>query len=341
MNIPDTIIISRTDSIGDVVLTLPMAGILKKQFPDCRVILLGRNYTKDVVALSNHIDEFISWDELKELRIQERINFLGDFNADVFIHVFPNAELARLAKSAKIQFRIGASGRVYHYLTCNKIVPLSRRNSLLHEAQLNFKLLNPILGSTETPSFEKLISHYGFRKNQKPIPRIDKLIDRNRLNLILHPLSKGSAREWPLDHYAELIRSLPTDTFKLFVTGTREEGGLMKSFLKKNMSRITDLTGWFSLNELINFIQACDGLVAASTGPLHLAAAMGKMAVGIYPPIRPMHPGRWAPLGINAHHVVVDKTCNDCRKSLSCQCMKKVSPQTVHDIILKYARKSE
>jgi heptosyltransferase-3 len=53
------IIISRTDSIGDVVLTLPMAGIIKQFLPQSNIIFLGRNYTKDVIALSEHVDEFV------------------------------------------------------------------------------------------------------------------------------------------------------------------------------------------------------------------------------------------------------------------------------------------
>ena len=35
------IILSRTDSIGDVVLTLPMAAALKQSFPGCTVVFLG------------------------------------------------------------------------------------------------------------------------------------------------------------------------------------------------------------------------------------------------------------------------------------------------------------
>ena len=34
---PKKIVISRTDSIGDVALTLPLAGILKSKYPDVRI----------------------------------------------------------------------------------------------------------------------------------------------------------------------------------------------------------------------------------------------------------------------------------------------------------------
>jgi len=100
---------------------------------------------------------------------------------------------------------------------------------------------------------------------------------------------------------------------------------------------VIDLTGYFELNEFIAFINHSDGLVAASTGPLHIASALGKLVVGIYPPIKPMHPGRWAPIGKNAHFVVVNKECSDCRKSLNCHCMNEVSPEQVMKIILENA----
>jgi len=68
-----------------------------------------------------------------------------------------------------------------------------------------------------------------------------------------------------------------------------------------------------------------------------LAAALGRLAVGIYPPIKPMHPGRWAPLGKNAHYVVKNIECNDCKKSLHCQCINEITPQQVMDLILENA----
>ena len=90
---PERILISRTDSIGDVLLTLPMAGVLKKHFPDSNVIFLGRNYTRDIVALSSYIDEFISWDDQEKLDKHAKSNWLKTVNADTIIHVFPKVEI--------------------------------------------------------------------------------------------------------------------------------------------------------------------------------------------------------------------------------------------------------
>jgi ADP-heptose:LPS heptosyltransferase len=149
-------------------------------------------------------------------------------------------------------------------------------------------------------------------------------------NLILHPKSKGSAREWGLENFSRLIELLPEDKFKIFITGTMEDGHLMKDFLQKNKNNVTDLTGKLNLSELISFIASCDGMVAASTGPLHIAAALGKFVLGLYAPMKPIYPKRWAPIGKNASYFVFDKEgCTDCRKSTDCACIRNINPEDV------------
>ena len=64
-----------------------------------------------------------------------------------------------------------------------------------------------------------------------------------------------------------------------------------------------------------------------------LAAALGITAIGIYPPIRPMHPGRWAPIGIKATYIVKEDDCEDCREQGSCHCMAEISPGHVKEML--------
>jgi len=163
------IIISRTDAIGDVILTLPLAGILKKQNPNIEIVFLGKNYTEHIIKNSKFVDRFISWDNIKSLNINEQIAVLKELNADVIIHVFPNKQIAKIAKSAKIKYRIGTSHRIFHWYTCNKLINLGRKNASLHEAQLNIKLLekleiNNIFSLSEIPNY------YGFEE-EKEIPQ--------------------------------------------------------------------------------------------------------------------------------------------------------------------------
>ncbi len=316
------ILISRTDSIGDVVLTLPLAGVLKQQFPDCYIIFLGRNYTRPVIEACRFVDEFVDWGAIS-LDPESCISHLASLKADVIIHVFPDKEICKAAKKAGIPLRIATAGRAFTVLTCNKLKLISRRNSGLHEAQLNLKLLSP-LGISREFSLEEIPQFYGLTP-----PSVIRHPSSDIFQLILHPRSKGSAREWGLENFGRLIELLPAEKFNILVTGTKEEGDSMREFLIRYGSRITDLTGKLTLPEFLSLIGTSDGLVAASTGPLHLAAALGKKAIGLYAPMRPIFPKRWAPLGINASYVVLDKKCSSCRKNLDCECIRAIRPEEV------------
>jgi ADP-heptose:LPS heptosyltransferase len=179
------------------------------------------------------------------------------------------------------------------------------------------------------PNLGDICRDYGLLTPSKPSNEISALIDKKKFNLILHPKSHGSAREWGLSNYNLLIRLIPKDKYKIFITGTEEESKSMRSFLRNNSTSVKDVTGKFRLEDLIGFINQADGLVAASTGPLHLAAALGKKAIGLYAPMRPIHPGRWAPLGKASKALVIDKSCRSCRRTDYCECIRSIPPGAV------------
>ena len=319
------ILISRTDAIGDVILTIPMAGYLKKEFPGCKIFFLGRTYTKPIVEISEYIDDFLNWDSISKLPEAEQVNTFSALNLDWFIHVYPDKKIAQIAHKAKVKNRVGTSHRTYNWLTCNKKVSFSRKKSDLHEAQLNFKLLEP-LGIEFVPELKVFPFLYGMKAKVQELPVSP---SKNKVSVILHPKSKGSAREWGLDNFERLIDLLQEDTYEVFISGTEADKNEMADWLKKIGNKAVDITGKLNLEQFVSFIGQADALIAASTGPLHIASALGKKAIGIYPPIRPMHPGRWKPLGQHAEVLVKEIECESCRKLNECACMLSISPEDV------------
>lgn len=329
------ILISRTDSIGDVVLTIPMAGLIKEKYPESRIVFLGSSYTKDIVNCSKHIDSFLDWSEIKKLEFNKQKELLKKENIDICIHVFPNKNIARLAKKSNIKTRIGTSHRPYHFLYCNVLPSFSRRKSDLHEAQLNIKLLSS-MGITNEESFSELHKYYGFSKLPVLNPQLEVLLSKDSKNIILHAKSKGSAREWGLENYRKLTELALEKGMRVFLTGTEDEGKLYREKLVFEHPNLYDLSGKMSLQDLIAFISKTDVLVAASTGPLHIAAATSTLAIGVFPPIKPMHPGRWSPIGNKVKVFVKDKPlCKDCLNGEKCECMMSISPEALFEEIEK------
>ncbi|MDQ2769617.1 MAG: glycosyl transferase family 9, partial [Bacteroidota bacterium] len=287
-----TFLVSRTDAIGDLVLTLPVCGRLQELHPGCRVVVIGRSYTAAVAAACPWVDDFLNLDDLLLLPEAARVAALGAFQAAAIVHVFPNKLLARLAQQAGIPLRIGTRNRWRHWLSCNRLVALSRRHSPLHEAQLNLQLLQPLGGPADTP-LAAVAPLVHLEATEPLAAQWQHLLGQRRpgqLNVILHPRSRGSAREWGLAHFGRLAQLLHQAGHRVFITGTAAEGEELDEWLRENAPfLVADLTGQLSLPQFLAFIAAADGLVAGSTGPLHLAAALGRHALGLYPPIRPMH----------------------------------------------------
>jgi len=327
------ILISRTDSIGDVLLALPMAGVLKELFPECKILFLGRDYTKVIIDSCEHVDRFISWDDFLKLDEKEAIRQMKSLKADVIVHVFPRKTIAELAKKAEIPLRIGTSSRNFHWNTCNRMVVLSRRRSTYHEAQLNLKLLKTF-GAKKKFDLKEIPKYYGFSKIKPVDAKLKTLLDTHKFNLIIHPCSKGSAREWGMKNFQNLLEIIPKEKFRVFITGTEEEGMISRPFLIDKFPEVVDLTGKLSITELVSFISVADGLLAASTGPLHIAASLGKPAIGLYSPMRPIHPGRWAPVGEKAAFIVKDKYCSKCRSKDTCECIESITPEEVLEKIV-------
>lgn len=312
MRTPENILISRTDGIGDVVLTLPLAGALRSAFPQATIQFLGRSYTAPVVAACKNIDRFVNWDDAGSTP-KMQTDFIKATGADTVIHVFPRKEVVVAAYAAGCATRIGTGRRLHTFLRVNKPLWFSRKGSDAHEAQLNLRMLEP-LGIFVASDDASIAANYGLVTNTQP-PAHAKAFCDSGFSLLLHPKSHGSALEWPLASYAELIRLVTAQGVRVGITGTTREREAMGDQLPWDL--VHDFGGRLSLEELMATISHCNGLVAASTGPLHLAAAFGIHALGLYSPKRPIFPQRWRPIGVHAAYLVDTEHPEDGRLTIS------------------------
>ena len=329
------ILISRTDRIGDVVLTLPMCCWIKQQYPSAEILFLGKKYTTPVLECLADINEIIDWDRLNSLSEQEQVQALSALNIDVVIHVFPNKKLAHLAKKAGIPQRVGTLNRLYHWLTCNIRPHFSRAKSEFHEAQLNFELLR-YFGITSLPSLSEMSQWLedSFHAKEETLPLDITTLLSSQPVVILHPKSQGSALEWPMEKYQQLALALLENGYGVIFTGTEKEGQHFREAIPAHKNCL-DSTGKLTLSQLIRLLSLSQHLVACSTGPLHLAAIQGIHAIGLFSSRRPIHPGRWRPLGQKSDVMVFDEQCPVCQQGEPCHCIEQIPVERVLQAILQ------
>jgi len=334
---PRRILIVRTDRLGDVILTLPMLSLLRSRYPEAVLGMLLNSYTGQLVRGHPHADLLLWYDRdgmprpgnelLQELR-------RNAFDAVFIVH--PTPRLAWLMFRARIPVRVGTGYRFYSSLFTHRVFE-HRRNANFHELEYNIRLLNaldPALVEDQIdPDFGISVDPDAARGVRDRLSEAGVHADERLV--VLHPGSGGSARDWPVGRFAELARRLnDVAGVRIGVTGGVKENAVVNRVVSSVPGgRAVAFPGTLTLPELAALLDRASVVVANSTGPLHLAVALGTPVVGIYPQLTPMSARRWGPYTRAKRVLVPDAPadCRECARSERCRCIETITiDQVLH-----------
>jgi ADP-heptose:LPS heptosyltransferase len=131
--------------------------------------------------------------------------------------------------------------------------------------------------------------------------------------VVLHPGVSVPARAWPEHHYARAVRDLTDRGWRAVITGSPAERALTARVAGDTG---IDLGGRTTLAELAGVLAGAGAIVAANTGPAHLAAAVGTPVVSLFAPVVPAV--RWAPYRVR--HVLLGDQNAPCRDTRARVC---------------------
>lgn len=285
---PGRIIVSRTDKIGDVVLSLPVFSSLKKCFPQTELVALVCGYTAEVVSAHRAVDRVAVYDNSESLFATAKK--LRSIHADGILFLYPRFRLSAAAFLAGVPVRVGTAYRWYSFLY-NRKVHEHRKDSLRSEAEYNLSLADAIGCSAKVIDTRLEIDREALRKARRFLTQrgIERFI-------VVHPGSGGSAADWSAENFRRLCELISADLkTTIVVTGSASERGLCTE-ISRGIENCIMTCGEFSLTEFMAFLSLAAGFVSNSTGPLHLAASVGIPVVGLYPTNKPMTPARWSPV---------------------------------------------
>lgn len=326
------ILLVRTDRLGDVILTLPMLPVLRSCFPDAHIAMLLRRYTGAIIEGNPFVNELIWYDEGAELvsfSTMRRALRQGRF--DAVIVVYPTFRLAWLMFSSGIPVRIGTGYRSYSFLF-NRRVYEHRKDARRHEVEYNLSLLSELGCTASGPPEFSITLPGGLREKVREILK-GSGIDPSREIIVLHPGSGGSAREWSGKNFGALAARLGSDpAVQIVVTATGAEAGKAEEVVRDSNGKARSLTGMLTLQELAVLIEMSRLFISNSTGPIHVAAALGTPVVGLYPWQTAMSAHRWGPY-TDRKIVLTPQTpgdCSDCEGSSVCACMESISVEDTY-----------
>jgi len=155
--------------------------------------------------------------------------------------------------------------------------------------------------------------------------------------IALQPGARWLNKRWPVEHFTELTRRLAGAhaDLRFAVLGGKDDQTLAETVCRAAPGRCENLAGQTSLPEMIEWLRRCDLMVTNDTGPMHVAAALGKPVVGVFGPTEPRRTGPYHQLERAVQHRL---PCVPCLKSRCAwpqpmECLTAISPATVFDAV--------
>lgn len=298
-----TNLLIRMDKIGDLVLTLPVDQVFDPSDKTVWFITQGLEFFPENASPKRQYIGFqksFSWPEFK--RMVSEIKKIRPDRAIVFYGPWW-VGLALLC--ARVPLRYGVKSKWHSFIFFNRGLRQKRSRAEKHEAQYGLELAE--YAANKKLSFEEL----------KPLSLSSGLspaiLERWNLDqyIVVHPGMAGSALNWPIQKYIEFIRETSKSSVVVVTSGPSDKkyvDPIKAEFQGNPCVRILE---GLSLKELLLVLERAKGVLAPSTGVLHLAASTGVPALGIYSPIGVQRAIRWGPRGKRARSLTPEVQDNN------------------------------
>lgn len=157
--------------------------------------------------------------------------------------------------------------------------------------------------------------------------------------ITLQPGARWGNKRWPAENFAGLVRLLAKKFpgARFAILGGGEDKPLGELISHAAPEYCLNLCGETSLPEMIEWIRLCDLMVTNDTGPMHVAAALGKPLVAIFGPTEPRRTG---PYGQLENVLRIELPCSPCLKGYCTyekpnECLNAISPAMIFERVRK------
>lgn len=352
------VLINRTDAIGDTILTMPMAKIIKENHPNAKIAFIISPKSKDLFLHHPYIDECWVLDHSNNLfsKISHMLKLFTEFKPDTFFHVGGSYIPTFFAWFKRVPFRGGLKSKWKSFLFLNKGIRQSRSIVAMHESDYNLNLLRPL----------GIEYHYSHRDKYRPIIQLkfdevqssfkffeDDLkqagIKNNKSIVMIHPGMVGHTLNWSSRNYARLVSRIENanpDKFLFVISHTPVDEpyliGFRDFFEQEENKKFKESIYYFNginrgLRDYMGILSKAECFIGPSTGTTHIANALGVKQIGLYSPIKVQSALRWSPFyrGSGVEILVPEVVCGEqfkCseRECPYYECMAKVEVEDVY-----------
>lgn len=303
---PSPILIVPYMWIGDFVRGHSVVRVLKERFPDRPIDLLASKLTAPLAEFMPGVRKAIPFDIPRKQaafgKSRELAKILRAENYGTAL-IMPRKWKAALAPYlAGIPERVGVFGEA--------------RAVLLNDIRWDEKKHKRMIDQScalALPANAPLRAEWPLPQLVIPASANDEWRRKNNIAdgvraVVLAPGSVGEAKRWPVAYFAEAAKQLAEGGTEVWIVGGPDEKPMAAEIAAHAGKGVRDFSGG-RLSDGVIALGNASAVVANDSGLLHVAAALGTPAIGIF---GPTDPAKWAPINPVAD-IVVHEPQLDCQ----------------------------
>lgn len=324
------VLVVRLSALGDVLFALETVAALAAARPDVAIDFLVADSFASLLAGHPQLRRVIPWPRKRLGRLPAAVRELRRESYDLVLdlHGILKSSIPLLLTRARLKVGFAPPGsREGSHRFHHRSIPLPQ--PLPHRADRGLLLLQALgIPVADTQPRLDAVEPLPGPLDGLPTPRV-----------LLHPGTSAFAafKRWPAERFAELARRLLARGIGVAVSHGPGERELVQPVLQSAPGAL-ELDGTkLGLRGLAGALRRFDVVVAADTGPLHLATAMGRSAVALF---GPKDTAKYGPRSHGmARNVVLfaDVPCRPCtrRDCATPQCVLGIPVESVEQAVLQ------
>lgn len=330
------ILIIKPSSLGDIVHALPVLATLRKSYPQAHIAWLVNHSFAPLLQGHPLLSEAILFDRHGYGEMLGNAGMLGSFGDfvvslrrrqfDLVIDLQGLFRSGFLTAATGARTRVGfATAREFAALAYN--LRVSCPHDVRHAVDRNLRVAAALGLDIGDPQFPLGLRLHETTAAQgmlnyaagEPIDRFTAII----------PGARWTTKQWSPLRFAELIDRLHAAGHPPCVLlGSPDERGVAAQIVDRCQTRVIDLVGKSNLRELAALLDLSQQVICNDSGPMHIAAALGKPTIALFGPTDPRRCGPYSP---TAQVVQTPIPCSPCylRSCTHHSCMQRLSVEAV------------
>jgi len=329
------ILVIRRRYVGDIVLLESVFRMLRRHWPNARIIgAVDPAYTS-LLKLHPAVDGALAL----PVESSHWPGFLLRLRREKFTHVFdfdnrPRTAIAALLSGAAMRatLRHGHKPRLSFCYTHRHIVEPEYLDNR-HITDFYHRLLRSVgIVIKDEPGYLVPLAHEVTRLQELPeIAALPPDVPR----LLVHPGSRSAYRIWPAEAFATVCDAIQNENRArvILVAGPAEQA-VVDAIVSHMKTPAVVMKKPLSLTELAALFSLVDRVLCHDSGPMHLAASVGTPVVALY---GSQNIANWRPVGPDHITLQPPLPCENCVSPGVCQkddpyfnhCVRNITPERV------------